>query len=111
MKHNKLKVYKPTPSDIVKRLQTNPVYLASVSVFENFTDEDMREYGAACAATLGVLVSWAKRATFGLASMDDLKMLFFSSETPLKVKAFFERTIRLSMGKDDDDITIDGIDS
>lgn len=102
MKHNKLKTIKPSPSDIVRRLQTNPVYLASIAVFENYTDEELREYGAACAATLGVLVSWAKRATFGLASMDDLKGLFFTSETPSKVKAFFARTIGLTMGKDDD---------
>jgi hypothetical protein len=102
MKHKKDKIQKPSPADIVKRLQSDPIYLASIAVFENFTDEEVKEYGAACSATLGVLVSWAKRATFGFATMDDLKALFFSDDTLPKVKAFFVRTIGLTMGDDDD---------
>jgi hypothetical protein len=34
--------------------------------------------------------------------MDDLKNLFFTPETPIKVRAFFVRAIGLTMGKKDD---------
>jgi hypothetical protein len=102
MKHKTKKIQKPSPSEIVHRLQTNPLYLASILVFENFSDDEITEYASACSAVLGVLVSWAKRATFGLANMDDLKNLFFTPETPIKVRAFFVRAIGLTMGKKDD---------
>jgi hypothetical protein len=106
MKHKKVKKAKPSPSEIVARLQSNRLYLATIDMFSAATDEELHEYASACAATLGVLVSWAKRATFGLASMDDLRTLFFGPGTPEKVKAFFERAINLTMGKEEDNESI-----
>jgi hypothetical protein len=103
MKHKTVKKAKPSPSDIIARLQSNRLYLDTIDMFTAATDEELHEYASACAATLGVLVSWAKRATFGLASMDDLKTLFFGPATPDKVKAFFERAMNLTMGKEDGD--------
>ena len=103
MKHHSIKKPKPSNIDIIARLQSNRLYLATLDILISATDEELREYAAALAATLGVLVSWAKRATIGWASMDDLKAMFFTETTPEKIKNFFERAINLFMGKEVND--------
>ena len=76
---------------VIRRYLTHPITVSLMTVIDCAGDDELREYGAVSSAALAVLVTWAKKATFGFAGTDELKSWFFNEHVPRRVQDLLAR--------------------
>lgn len=82
---------KPQSVDIILRYLTHPITVSLMTVIDCAGDEELTSYGTIASAALMVMVSWAKKAAFGFASVEELKSWFFNEHVPKRVQDLLAR--------------------
>jgi len=82
---------KPSAESVILAYVTHPITVSLMTVLDCATDEELTHYGTVAGNALGVLVKWAKKMPFGLASTDDLKGWFYNEHVPKRVQDLLTR--------------------